>query len=183
MTRTRTDKCKISIMNGMYALPSMNILSAVTLHYTTGGVNKDMKKIIDDKLDRTAYEVKSGEITAPDRLFNDLAFYISEKYEVIGVELGLNYKSLCNELETGKYAMSKGNEKAMKMLQMWQESIRHDEDHFTYSVLATALEKYGFHNAACRFCYTEVTSNLRSKPQICVETNGAPTVNSKLAYF
>ena len=133
------------------------------------------------KIDKTAHKVKSGQIVDPDRLFNDLSFVISEKYKAIGVDLGLNYQSLCNELETGKYETKRGNEKAMKMLQMWQQSTSHSEDRFTYSVLATALEKYGFQEAARRFCYcnTKVTFNLRSKPEKIVETHGAPTLNSK----
>ena len=140
-----------------------------------------MKIKIDDTSDRAAHEVKSEQIVDPDRLFNDLSFVISEKYKVIGVDLGLNYQLLCNELETGKYEMKRGNEKAMKMLQMWQQSTSHSEDRFTYSVLATTLEKYGFHDAARRFCYcnTKVTSNLRSKAQKIVEKHGAPTLNSK----
>ena len=143
-------------------------------------MNKDVKIKIDDKSDKTAHKVKSGQIVDPDRLFNDLSFVVSEKYKVIGVDLGLNYQSLCNELETGKYEMKRGNEKAMKMLQMWQQSSSQGEDRFTYSVLATTLEKYGFHEAAQRFCYcNKVTSNLRSKPEKFVETHGAPTLNSK----
>ena len=120
--------------------------------------------------------VKSGQINDPDRMFNDLSFVIHDKYMEIGVELGLNYQYLHNELETGMSVTERGNKKAMKMLQLWQQSI--NKYHFTYSVLATALEKYGFHDAARTFCYTEATSNLRSKPQQCVETREAPTVNS-----
>ena len=139
------------------------MLSAVTLHYTTGGVNKD--------------EVKSGQITSPDRLFNDLAFMICDKYMEIGVELGLKHKSLHNELETGLFAMKRGNEKAVKMLEMWQQFI--GEGHFTYSVLANALEKYGFYNAAREFCYTKTSSNLRSNLQKCVDTHRGPTLESR----
>ena len=114
--------------------------------------------------------VKSGQITNSDRMFNELALIICDKYMPIGIELGLEYPTLCNELETGMIVMKKGSEKAMKMLQLWQQSI--DENHFTYSVLAAALEKHGHQRAAHKFCYTDATSNLR------VETHGAPTVNS-----
>ena len=138
-----------------------------------------MKIKIDDTLDRAAHEVKSGQIVDPDRLFNDLSFVISEKYKAIGVDLGLNYQLLCNELETGKYEMKRGNEKAMKMLQMWQQSSSQSEDRFTYSVLATALEKYGFNEAAREFCYTKTTFNRQSNLQKCIETHGGPTAESR----
>ena len=150
------------------------------LHYIcTEGVNKDATQNgkFDDKPDRTAHKVKSGQITSPDRLFNDLALMICDKYMEIGVELGLKRKSLYNELETGLFAMKRGNEKAVKMLEMWQQFT--SEDHFTYSVLANALKKYGFNDAAREFCYTKATSNLRSNLQKCIETHGGPTLDSR----
>ena len=122
--------------------------------------------------------VKAGQITNPDRLFNNLALEISDKYKEVGVELGLQYKLLYDELETGLYMMLTTSKKAMKMLRLWQQSI--SEDQFTYSVLAAALEKCGLHRAARKFCYTEATSkSLFSKSQERVETHGAPTLDSK----
>ena len=123
--------------------------------FITGSVKQDPKR----------NSVKSGSITVPDRLFNDLAPIIHEKYIQIGVELGLEYQILCDELEVIK----KGSEKAMKMLQLWRQSV--DRDHFTYSELATALEKHGHKQAAHKFCYTEASSNLSQKS---VESDGAP---------
>ena len=131
---------------------------------------------IHNKPDRTKHKVKSGQITSPDRLFHDLSFVICDKYMEIGVELGLKRKSLYNELETGLFAMKRGNEKAVKMLDMWQQFI--SEDHFTYSVLATALEKYGFYNAAREFCCAKTTSNLQSNLQKSVEKHGGPKLDS-----
>ena len=96
--------------------------------------------------------MKSGKITNPDRLFNDLSIDICDKYTEIGIELGLEGKVLRNELETGKYTMQQGNKKALRMLQLWQQSV--NEDNFNYSVLAAALEKHGFRNCAYRYCYT-----------------------------
>ena len=61
------------------------------------------------------------------------------------------------------------------MLQLWQKS---GGVNFTYSALAAALEQHGHKRAALKFCYTEASSNQQSKPQKCVETCGAPTVNS-----
>ena len=84
---------------------------------------------------------KSDKITDSDRLFNNLALEISENYKEIGVELGLKYKYLNDELETGKFMITKDSEKAMKMLKLWEQSV--SEDDFTYSALATALEKRG----------------------------------------
>ena len=137
-------------------------LSAL-LYIITGGVNQDEEKNIN-------LLVKSGQITNCDRMFNDLALIICDKYEQIGIELGLEYQTLCDELGTGMFAMKKGSEKAMKMLQLWQQSV--DEDHFTYSVLAAALEKHGHKQAALKFCYTDASSNVR------VEARGAPAVNN-----
>ena len=95
--------------------------------------------------------MKSGQITDPDRLFNNLAINISDKYIEIGLELGLEGKVLTNELETGKFTMLQGNKKAIRMLQLWQQSVK--EDDFTYSVLGTALEKHGFKKCAHKYCY------------------------------
>ena len=47
--------------------------------------------------------------------------------------------------------MQQGNKKAIRMLQLWQQSV--DEDNFTYSVLAAALEKHGFRSSAYKYCY------------------------------
>ena len=96
--------------------------------------------------------VKSGQITDPDRLFNALSVDICEKYVEIGIELGLAGKVLINELETGKFTMHQGSRKALKMLQLWRESV--GEDECTYSVLAAALEKQGFQRCAHQYCYT-----------------------------
>ena len=53
--------------------------------------------------------------------------------------------------------MQQGSKKALKMLQLWQQSV--DKDDFTYSVLAAALEKRGFRNCAHNYCYTSSTGN------------------------
>ena len=116
--------------------------------------------------------VKSGQITDSDRMFKDLALVIHDKFMEVGLEFGLEYQTLCNELEV----MKKGSDKAMKMLQLWKQSII--RDNFTYSVLAAALEKHGHKQAAHKFCYTEASSNLQSNTQQYVETREAPTVNS-----
>ena len=96
--------------------------------------------------------MKSGQITDPDRLFNNIAKFIYDKYTKIGTELGLEYKYLRDELETGKYTMLQGSEKAAKMLQLWRESVSKDD--CTYSVLAAALIKHGFQRCAYEYCYT-----------------------------
>ena len=116
--------------------------------------------------------LNSGQITDSDRMFKDLALVIHDNFMDIGLELGLEYQTLCNELESEK----KRSDKAMKMLQLWKQSTI--GDNFTYSVLATALEKHGHERAAHKFCYTEASSTLQSKPQQCVETREAPTANS-----
>ena len=95
---------------------------------------------------------KSGQITAPDRLFNNLAVDICENYTEIGIELGLEGKVLTNKLETGEFKMKPGNQKALKMLQLWRDSV--SEDKCNYSVLAAALAKQGFQRCAHKYCYT-----------------------------
>ena len=96
--------------------------------------------------------MKPGQITDSDRLFNDIAVDISDKYLELGIELGLPVKKLINELETGIVKMEIGSKKALKMLQLWRDSLC--EDDFTYSVLAAALEKHGFQRCAHKHCYT-----------------------------
>ena len=51
--------------------------------------------------------------------------------------------------------MLKGSEKALRMLQLWRDSV-HEND-FTYSVLAAALEKHGFLRCALKYCYATST--------------------------
>ena len=99
--------------------------------------------------------VKSGQITDPDRLFSDIANYIYDNYINIGIELGLKFNVLENELETGQMRTLQGSKKALKMLQLWRESVK-DND-LTYSVLAAALEKHGFENCADKYCYTSIS--------------------------
>ena len=102
--------------------------------------------------------VKSGPILDPDRLFNNLSIEIYDNYKPIGIELGLQIEVLANELETGEFAMKKGSEKALKMLQLWKNNYV-DEDDFTYSVLSDALVKHGFKRCAHKYCYTSSTGN------------------------
>ena len=95
--------------------------------------------------------VKSGQITNPDRLFNVLAKDIYDNYIEIGIELGLKDKVLRNELETGKFTTQQGSKKALRMLQLWRDSV--GEHECTYSVLAAALEKHGLRRCAQQYCY------------------------------
>ena len=111
-----------------------------------------MDEAVKRKSDRpNTLVIKSGQITDPDRLFNELAYVIGNKYLEIGIELGLEGNVLSNELEMGKFMMVQGNKKALKMLQLWRESVR--EDNCTYSVLAAALEKHGYRRCAYKYCY------------------------------
>ena len=95
--------------------------------------------------------VKSGQITKSDSLFNALALDIHDNFTKVGIELGLHQKVLTDELETGYMLLQKGSIKAMKMLQLWRDSV--GEDGCTYSVLAAALEKQGFQCYAQKYCY------------------------------
>ena len=69
----------------------------------------------------------------------------------IGLELGLSIEVLTSELETGGFVLLQGRRKALKMLQLWRDSV--GEDKFTYSVLAAALEKHGLRRCAHQYCY------------------------------
>ena len=106
--------------------------------------------------------VKSGRITNPDRLFNDLSYVLDNHYLQIGIELGLDNKVLSNELEMGMFVMLRGSRKALKMLYLWRDSV--DEDRFTYSVLAAALEKHGFQRCADEYCYTSIYYSTHAQP-------------------
>ena len=115
--------------------------------------------------------VKSGQITDPDRLFNDLSLHISDKYMQVGIELGLDDKVLRDELETGELKMQQGSKKALRMLQLWRDSV--GEDKCTYSVLAAALEKHGLRRCAHQYCYNieDVQVIIHSRMAIYIYLN------------
>ena len=104
-----------------------------------------------DQSDGNARKIKSGQITEPDRLFSDLSKDIGEKYYRIGIALGLKFKYLENELDTGVFKMNPADMKAMKMLHLWRQSATENE--FTYAVLAPALEKEELQHCADKYCY------------------------------
>ena len=96
--------------------------------------------------------MKSGQITDHEHLFNNLSVEICNNYSKIGIELGLGFNVLTNELETGQLAMQQGSKKALKMLHLWRDSV--SKDQCTYSKLAAALEKHGLCRIAEEHCYT-----------------------------
>ena len=96
--------------------------------------------------------MKSGQITDHEHLFNNLSVDICNHYFNIGIELGLAFNVLKNELETGKSMTWKGSRKALEMLHLWRDSVSKDD--CTYSVLAAALEKHGLRRIAEKHCYT-----------------------------
>ena len=96
--------------------------------------------------------MKFGQITDPDQLFKDIAKCIYNKYIQVGINLGLKYNVMENELETGRLSRETGDRKAMEMLHQWKESVREDE--CNYFVLVAALEKEGFTRCADMYCYT-----------------------------
>ena len=112
--------------------------------------------------------MKFGKITDPDRLFNNIAKKLYESYTKVGIELGLTYDVLTDELETGEFKMLQGSRKAQKMLQLWQRSVT--EDDCTYSALAAALEKNGHRNCAYEYCYT--TGNYMINNLLCACPDG-----------
>ena len=96
--------------------------------------------------------VMSGTITDHSRLFNKIAKQIYKRYTGVGIQLGLTYEYLENELETGEIKMQPGNIKALRMLHLWKESVTEDE--CTYSMLAAALESEEYKKCAYEHCYT-----------------------------
>lgn len=98
-----------------------------------------------------------GSITDHNRLFNDLAMDIADKYGEVGLELGIPYKVLRSELESGALMMLQSHKKATRMLQLWKDTV--DEDGCTYEVLATALEKHGLKRCAQEHCYTTINES------------------------
>ena len=93
--------------------------------------------------------LKSGAIK--DSLFEEMSQDIGDKYKEVGVNLGLSYKYLQNELDTGHSKMLSASKKAQNMLNLWKENAKVCE--FTYSVLAGALEKTNLIRCADKFCY------------------------------
>ena len=102
--------------------------------------------------------VKLGHITDPDRLFNDLAVDICDKYMELGIELGLQSNVLRKELETGGLQQQQGNKKALRMFELWHKSVAKDD--FTYSSLAAALIKQGFKFCAHKHCFTSIGNHI-----------------------
>ena len=97
--------------------------------------------------------VKPGSIKEPDRLFNQLAKEIGDKYKQVGIDLGLTFQNQQNALETGPYANAQADQRALKMLNLWQKQSP-DKD-FTYSILATALENNSLQRSADKYCYMD----------------------------
>ena len=126
-------------------------LAFIVLPLYTGAKNADQPEGNDREIKR---EVKPGQITESDSdcLFNELSTDIGDSYMDIGIVLGLKYKKLYDELETGEYKWKRGSEKAMKMLQLWKESVT--EEKCTYAVLAAALEQKDLKHCADQYCYT-----------------------------
>ena len=123
----------------------------------TGVENKGTKRksleTEENKIAKKLQKVlKEGPIQDYSKLFNDLAMDISDKYEEVGLELGLPYKTLRSELESGLTLMLQGHKKATRMLHLWKDTA--DEESFTYKVLADALEKRGLQRCAYDHCYT-----------------------------
>lgn len=91
--------------------------------------------------------VKRGKIR-DETILMDIAKDVLEKYEEVGVYLGLSSKSIRNELssESGQPL----NKKAFHMLLLWKDR---KGDDFTYAALAKALEAAGLNSCAVEYCY------------------------------
>ena len=81
---------------------------------------------------------------------------MGDKYRVVGIDLGISYQTLQNELETVTFNKLPVNEKAMKMLQIWKDSVANED--LTYSKLAAALENNELKCCANKYCYMTHTA-------------------------
>ena len=93
--------------------------------------------------------IKDSKIRGETVLMN-IAKDISEKWEEVGVYLGLSTKSIKNELSSESGLTL--NKKAFHMLLLWRDSTA--EDDITYTALAKALEASGLNSCATKYCYT-----------------------------
>ena len=99
---------------------------------------------------------------------------IGDKFEDVGIDLGVAYQTLQNELEMVQFNTLPVNKKAMKMLHLWKD-ITTEED-LTYSKLAAALEKYDLTHCADKYCYTTATT---SHKQPASTTSGVSSFEHK----
>lgn len=97
--------------------------------------------------------LKPGRIT-DDKLLMDIAWEIGEKWEEVGIALGINYKVLSSTI--GSNATSKSHMKAFYMLQEWKNRAA---DSSTYITLASALEEVGLNSCAKTHCYINNNEN------------------------
>ena len=112
--------------------------------------------------------VMSGTITDHSRLFNKIAKQIYQRYTGVGIQLGLTYEYLDNELETGEIKLRPGSTKALRMLHLWKESVTEEE--CTYSMLAAALKSEEYKKCAYEHCYT--TGNYMINNLFCACPDG-----------
>lgn len=76
----------------------------------------------------------------------DIANQVLDKYEEVGVYLGLSARSMKKELSS-EYDLTA---KAFHMLLLGKEKM---VDEFTYASLAHALEEAGLNSCAMNYCY------------------------------
>ena len=95
--------------------------------------------------------LKPSPIQESDVLFKELAIHIGTKYKEVGVNLGLSYTKMDNEVDTPLLMQSSPSKRAVKMLQLWKDSVAERE--FTYAKLATALVDNGLKRYADIHCY------------------------------
>ena len=76
----------------------------------------------------------------------NIANEVLDKYEEVGVYLGLSSRSMKKELSSDSGLASK----AFHMLLLGKETM---VDRFTYAALAHALEEAGLNSCAMKYCY------------------------------
>lgn len=93
--------------------------------------------------------VKSCPI-AGDKVLLDVAKEVSDKWNEVGISLGIGFKTLQSMI--GSLGMGvPDHRKAFMMLQEWKSRAA---DGYTHQNLAYALEENGLNSCALKYCYT-----------------------------
>ena len=97
--------------------------------------------------------IKAGPIEE-DKVLLDIAWEVGDKWEEVGVALGLDYMVLKNVISSEP---ERPDMKAFHMLHEWKRRIPEQ----TYGMLASALEGTGLNTCAKKYCYSQTSENER----------------------
>lgn len=86
-----------------------------------------------------------------DKVLLDIAMEISDKWNEVGISLGVGFKTLQSAIGSLGTTVP-DHRKAFLMLQEWKSRAAKK---YSYQTLAPALEENGLASCAMKFCYTE----------------------------